>query len=246
MSVLKQRIGERLSKLGLNQSELARRAGVSPSFVTDIMTERKKSIRSEPLFRIAAALEVEPSYLTVASRLGRLPRSGPEADMPFDDADLASVPPPVKLLAPFITADQEADWGAYLENDAYLPVFAALVKSENLIVIQQPHARVRRPPQLADVRGSYAVRVPNDDLSPRYLKGELIYAQPERSLIGARWIVAVRTLPAGGRLELQRARGFTEIGIHLAAGERQSSSLVPYTDLIALHRIVLAGDDVAA
>ncbi len=253
MTLLKERVGERLRELGLSQSDLARQAGVSPSFITDIMTERKRSIRSDALVRIATALGVEPTFLTVTSRLARLPRSGPEAELPPDDGDSAwsapacdaQVPPPLALLAPFITAEQEADWAAYLNGETYLPVFAGADESGTILVGRQPHARVRRPPQLVEVRGSYAVRVPNDDLAPRYLRGELVYGQPERSLLGARWIIAVMKSPAGARLGLRQVKGFTETGVHLSTGQGRSPSRVPHADLIALHRIVLAGDDVA-
>lgn len=253
MSVLKQRVGERLRKLNLSQSELARKADVSPSFITDIMTERKKSIRSDALVRIAAALEVEPSYLTVASRLGRIPRMGPEVDLPLAGADFrrtvpvydAQIPPPLALLAPFITIKQETSWRTYLNDGDYLPVFAAADGSEKIILGPQPHARVGRPPQLAQARGCYVVRVPSEHLAPRYLKGELVYAQPERSLIGACWVVALGKSPLGARLGLWRVKGFAKTGIHLSPGDKWPTAFVHYADLVALHRIVLAGDDVA-
>lgn len=254
MSILKQRIGERLSQLDMIQSDLARKAAVSPSFITDIMTGRKKSIRSEALLRIAAALEVEPSFLTVASRLGRIPRRVPEDEVPDDDADAqwiapvydVQVPPPVALLASFITPAQEDSWAAYLKNDAYLPVFAAVDGQDTIIPGPQPQARVGRPPQLAQIRGCYAVRVATDDLAPRYLKGELVYGEPERSLVCARWVIAVRKTLLGARLGVWQVRGFTKIGIYLTPGERRPTVLVRYAELIALHRIVLAGDDVAS
>lgn len=254
MSVLKQRVSERLQELGLSQSELARMAGVSPSFITDIMTERKKSVRADALLRIAAALRVEPPYLTFTSQLSHIPKQGPEAELPPDDAAVvwkapaydSQVPPPLALLAPFIKAEQEANWAPYLGGGTYLPVFAATGGSQTIIPGPQPHARVRRPPQLAQACGCYAVRVATDNLAPRYLKGELVYGQPERSLVGARWVIAVRKSFAGALLGLWKVKGFADTGIHLAESERGPSSLLPYAELIALHRIVLAGEDVAA
>lgn len=254
MSILKQRVAERLRELNMSQSELARMADVSPSFITDIMTERKKSIRSDALLRIAAALKAEPTYLTFASRLGHISKRGVEAELPPDDAEIewaapvydSQVPPPLALLNPFITAEQEASWATYLNGGAYLPVFAAANGSQTIIPGPQPQARVGRPPQLAQACGCYAVRVATDDLAPRYLRGELVYGQPERSLVGARWVIAVRKSLPGARLGLSKVRGFADVGIHLSESERGTAALVHYADLVALHRIVLAGDDVAA
>lgn len=61
---LGKRIIERLGVLQLSQAEAARRAGVAPSWITDLVKGRKRSVRIDTLSGIARALLTSPAYLT--------------------------------------------------------------------------------------------------------------------------------------------------------------------------------------
>lgn len=56
-----ERIGARLAELGLSQSELARRVGVSQGTIAQLVSGRSRS--SSHLHKIAQALETTPAYL---------------------------------------------------------------------------------------------------------------------------------------------------------------------------------------
>jgi len=60
---LGKRILERLRVLEISQAEAARRAGVAPSWLSDLLKGRKKSVQSHNLTRMARALLTTPSYL---------------------------------------------------------------------------------------------------------------------------------------------------------------------------------------
>lgn len=57
------RILERLSVLGLSQAEAARRAGVAPSWLSDLLAGRKKSVQTHKLNHMAQALLTTRAYL---------------------------------------------------------------------------------------------------------------------------------------------------------------------------------------
>lgn len=59
------RLAEILAKMGISQSELARRSGVSFPTINAMCTNRSRQVALETLDKIAAALGVEPGDLIV-------------------------------------------------------------------------------------------------------------------------------------------------------------------------------------
>lgn len=58
------RVRERIEAIGTNPAELARRAGLARTFVSDLLLGKKKSVRGESLMVLASALDCDPEYLT--------------------------------------------------------------------------------------------------------------------------------------------------------------------------------------
>lgn len=65
------RLKEILEKLGIGQSELARRSGVSFATINRMCTNATSGVLLETLDRLAAALGVEPGELIVREKKGR-------------------------------------------------------------------------------------------------------------------------------------------------------------------------------
>jgi transcriptional regulator with XRE-family HTH domain len=58
------KVRERIEALDTNPAELARRAGLARTFVSDLLAGKKKSVRGEGLMALANALACDPEYLT--------------------------------------------------------------------------------------------------------------------------------------------------------------------------------------
>lgn len=56
----------RLTELGVNPFEAARRGGLERSFVNDLLIGRKKSVRGDNIGKLAAALEIDTASLLEA------------------------------------------------------------------------------------------------------------------------------------------------------------------------------------
>ncbi|MCJ2092166.1 MULTISPECIES: helix-turn-helix transcriptional regulator [unclassified Methylobacterium] len=112
-SVLAQRVRERLVAVGITQAELARRAFVNRSFVSDLQRGRKAVIREDALARFATALRCSVSYLVGESD---------DPSVPERPTPARRLPPPPRLpayLAPRVRdpgdptprkPDLPADW----------------------------------------------------------------------------------------------------------------------------------------
>ena len=62
-SMIGSRIRERRVLSGIRQSELAKRAGISPSYL-NLIEHNRRRIGGKTLLQLAEALEVEPSWLS--------------------------------------------------------------------------------------------------------------------------------------------------------------------------------------
>lgn len=78
---IRRRVAERLSALGINAFEAARRAKTDRAMVNDLLIGKKESIRRAALIRVAQALECDPEYLIGAQATPR--RGAGEGQMPL-------------------------------------------------------------------------------------------------------------------------------------------------------------------
>jgi transcriptional regulator with XRE-family HTH domain len=63
MATLRAIVAEQLKKLGITQKELAEKAGLSPTYINELVTSKKLSIQRRFVEKLAHALEIEPDVL---------------------------------------------------------------------------------------------------------------------------------------------------------------------------------------
>ncbi|GJE19545.1 helix-turn-helix domain-containing protein [Methylobacterium marchantiae] len=63
ISVLKQRVQARLDDLGMTVAEATRRGKLPKDFIYDLLNDRKKSVRSDNIYKLALALDCDHGYL---------------------------------------------------------------------------------------------------------------------------------------------------------------------------------------
>ncbi|CUA90182.1 hypothetical protein Ga0061061_111102 [Chelatococcus sambhunathii] len=86
-STFRNRIADRLAEIGRNPFEAARRGGLERSFIVDILTAKKKSVRGQNLAKLAKALDT-----TVEHLLGEPPvKSSGKPSLALTNAPLVEV-----------------------------------------------------------------------------------------------------------------------------------------------------------
>lgn len=85
------KVRERIDHLGSNPAEIARRAGLARTFVSDLLAGKKKSVRGDGLIALASALECDPQYLTGDQPSPRAPRRPAEIHPLTDDVRVLGV-----------------------------------------------------------------------------------------------------------------------------------------------------------
>lgn len=68
---LRGRVRERLDALGMSPFEASRRAGADRTFLADLLSGKKQTIRQAALIRVAEVLECDPEYLIGAQSTPR-------------------------------------------------------------------------------------------------------------------------------------------------------------------------------
>lgn len=92
-NLMKERIRDRLTSLGLNQFDAAKLTGKNSHFIYDFMIDRKRAIKGDGLYRLAVVLHCSVDYL-----LGR-------------SDEVGSPPPPRMTFVPVQQAQEEPDNG---------------------------------------------------------------------------------------------------------------------------------------
>jgi transcriptional regulator with XRE-family HTH domain len=269
---LGRRVAERLSAKGLSQADLARRAGVSPAFVSDLIGLRKSTVRTAALRAFANALGTSVDYLvgltdnpSLLAGL-RVAVDEPDAGIPYDDDipgllpdDDPSIPRRVqnpmplpkiqdRLLAKHAPLSQmtELYWRQRLGRK-FLPVLDMHDDATlPLVPGQMFDARILRPPTLPVT--AYALKLATDEMSPRYLKGELVYVAPERQRRRSLYaVVSLRIADEPRCLTVRRVAEYLDPGLLLTTEKdhaaRRDPIFVSYENLIIFHPIVMSGED---
>lgn len=68
---LRQRVRERLAALGINPFEAARRVGAERTFISDLLTGKKETIRQKLIPKVAEVLDCDPEFLVGAQAVPR-------------------------------------------------------------------------------------------------------------------------------------------------------------------------------
>jgi transcriptional regulator with XRE-family HTH domain len=269
---LGRRVAERLAVRGMSQADLARRAGVSPAFVSDLIGLRKSTVRTAALRAFATVLGTSVDYLVGLTDNPSVLAGLLVADEPPDYAarkqDVASdllpeddptiprrvlhpMPMPKmqdRLLSKHAPLSQmtELRWRQRL-GEKFLPVLdlhddATLPIASTMMF----DARIPLPPFLPPT--AYALKISGDEMAPRYLKGELVYAVPERQRLPSLYAVVGLRVPDGpNRLTARRVAEYLDSGLLLTTEKDHAAKRDPvfasHENLISFHPIVMASDD---
>jgi hypothetical protein len=111
-----------------------------------------------------------------------------------------------------------------------LPVLGPLIPERNGSYFLEERVTERRPspPQLLGVSGAYALFVPDDQLAPRYLAGEVIYIHPHKPPIAGSFAV-IRFREPKGRVAIGELT-FSDpmsLGLRIRSGDPRR----PFEDL---------------
>ncbi len=189
---LKIRIDQRLVDLKLTPEGASKKAGLSRSFLRQLMNRENASLRTHSLNALADALETSPEWLLTGIDTANV--SGPpnEPNRRSEHPDAHPLPSP------------NARVGGQIEfPDRKIPVYGQAVGGldgefeMNGQFIQE----VICPPSLSQVSDAYAVFVSGDSMEPRYFDGELLYVHPHRRPRRGDFVVAqIQTEETGQRL----------------------------------------------
>lgn len=99
-------------------------------------------------------------------------------------------------------------------------------------------ARILRPPILPLT--AYALKIRGDGMAPRYLKGELVYAVPERQRRPSLYaVVGLHVADEPNRLTVRRVAEYLASGLLLATGKDHAAKrdplFVSYDNLLSFH-----------
>jgi phage repressor protein C with HTH and peptisase S24 domain len=158
-----------IGRAGSSQADLARHLELPPSAVSRLVSGARQ-MKVQEAVKIAGFLDVsekellrhagaETSPLRVERQRGR-PKS----------RELPIIPVPRKDFIPIRSIVRAGDGGQMmLESD--------------------PVGTTPCPPNLAGVRGAYAIYMPGDQMEPRYAPGWLLYVHPFRPAVSGRDVV---------------------------------------------------------
>ncbi len=158
------RIEQRLIELDLTPEGASKKAGLSRSFLRQLMN-RTNNPRANSLIKLASALETTPAWLL----------TGVENDA------VDGMPKPNAMIGGLVDFP-----------DKKIPVYGQAVGGldgefeMNGQFIQE----VICPPALSQVSDAYAVFVSGESMEPRYFDGELLYVHPHRRPKKGDFIVA--------------------------------------------------------
>ncbi|WP_188855387.1 S24 family peptidase [Aureimonas glaciei] len=171
---LADRIRERLADLDTNPFAIAEKGSLERNFVNDILNGKKKSVRGDNLFKLAAALDTTPEWLLrqpgalkTGARVLALTPSPPGAP----DAEETPYPRYPSNASPPVPVT--------FRNET-IGMFGQAVGGEDgrFVLNGSRVMDVHCPPTLIGVKDAYGVFVHGGSMRPRYREGEAVFVNP--------------------------------------------------------------------
>lgn len=255
-SPLAERVRNRMNALGISQAELARRAGLTPVFVSELLRGTKQSVRPDSLRHFAVALGVSTDYLVGAEiRVGALrslPHTTPGAPPSQEElADLASSYEEQRIadsessqqnaLLPIFRRQKYISFRPPSSIEAPIPVYGETV-GELIVIEPLAEGTFARPPLLRWNDGAYAV-IADGSMSPRYNSGEILYVAPGIAVRDGDYAVVVTRSEGGQGLfgRVCRLKDVTNTHVLVETLSPQRTETIDLGKVAHIHRIVLAG-----
>lgn len=164
MSSLAKRVAEKREALGLSQSELARKIGVTPQAIQKVEAGETKKPRY--IVELASALQETPEFLQSGVR-----KSTAREILPSPNA----------------TIGEKVDAGG-----ERIPVYGQAVGGVHgeFELNGSMLYDVLSPPGLSRANGAYAVSISGDSMSPRYEDADIAYVDPTRRVKRGDYVIA--------------------------------------------------------
>ncbi len=173
LEILADRVTQRMSELGTNARAVSLAASGKQDMVRDIMRGRMPN--AARLASLANVLHTTPQWLLGDDAADReLPASNVGQLVPMTTASAPARPFTPRDLPKDVPVYTGA-LGTALDFSGDQPPVESQVMDLNEAVDM-----VRRPPGLADTKGSYALYIVGDSQSPRFESGELIFVSAHR------------------------------------------------------------------
>jgi len=168
-------IEERLDALETNAFQLADRQGLQRTFVADLLSGRKNTVRGDNILALARALQVEPDVVFEAMTATEAMRKKPR-----DAAKPGPAKPAAKGRFQWTAAPPRIDSAADM-----IPVLGtargSLVSDvRGFRLHSDPIEFVQRPAKLAGAAEVYAIYVEGESMAPKYSSGDLCLIHPGR------------------------------------------------------------------
>ncbi|MGB0298223.1 MAG: helix-turn-helix domain-containing protein [Paracoccaceae bacterium] len=146
----------------LKQETIAAAAGMDQSYYSRLEKGKVTSPREEYIDALARIFKVTPHQL-----LDELPKKDPTKSAPSDLTD-ATPAPTVNINIPIY------------ETPCNLTDF----KYTGGVLVDQ-WKTIQSPPTVQNVRKAYAVKLPTNENSPKYMQGDVVYVNPEADVVGS-------------------------------------------------------------
>lgn len=184
---LRSRVRDRLEALGINAFEAARRIGVERTFLADLLSGKKDTIRPRAIAKVAEVLDCDPEFLIGAQATprraavavdGTLPLAGiceagvwrsPEADATPAALPIAPDPRfPRQRQAAYLIRGHHADELGLMDGDVLVAVADEPVRECDVVILRRIRdggerelraARLTPQDDLDTVKGSIVGRV---------------------------------------------------------------------------------------
>lgn len=259
-SPLAERIRSRMVALGISQAELARRAKVTPVFLSELLRGTKQTMKPDRLRDFAVALGVSTDHLVGAahhvgsmSNLVGLPRATPDLPRIIGQDEMESWAPTNEELS---TSDEDGSHNTLLpifrrqkhisfrlagSIEAAIPVYGETI-GELIAIDTFAEGTVARPPLLRWNDGAYAV-IADGSMSPRYNAGEILFVAPGAPVRDGDYVVIVTRSNSAGELfgRVCRLKDVTNTHVLVEMLSPQRTETIGIATVAHIHRIVLAG-----
>ncbi|MCP5322547.1 MAG: helix-turn-helix domain-containing protein [Candidatus Paracaedibacteraceae bacterium] len=176
---------------GLTLEELSEQVGISVSYLSRIESGNRRV--TEPLlFKLSELLNCDPTEI-----LSDEPPEKQIASLGFSSLSFHRKTPPEKVSELMELLEKVA---GQLQDNTYihkLPIFTShyfknttfpnqeTTKTESLdgIPLNEPSDWLPCPPELTQVKNAFAYYVVNDEMSPRYSPGDVVFINPQKPLM---------------------------------------------------------------
>ncbi len=233
---------------GLTLEELSEKVGISVSYLSRIESGNRRV--TEPLlFKLSELLECDPAEI-----LSNEPPEKQIASLGFSSFSLQSKYPPEKVselmeLLEKVTGQLDSNvqmthkipvFTSHYFKNSLLPVPSSGDQSAVLegVPLSEPSDWISCPPELAEVKTAFAYCVVNEEMSPRYNPGDIVFVHPHKPLMPGCFVLAVTQGNVAKLRQFVTSDG--EAFTFRSYGVETKEETLSISDIKAVYRVVSA------